>query len=66
MAGEHARSTPEAAQWRLTDRGIAVVLALGVLLGVAAMVCIGLRAAEVTGADYQPASHAPGVSSPAR
>ncbi|MGO1974310.1 MAG: hypothetical protein ACTH2Q_15250 [Propionibacteriaceae bacterium] len=66
VAGEHIRSTPEGAQWRLTDRGIAVVLALGVLLGVAATVCIGLRAVEVTGADYQAASHAPGVSSPAR
>lgn len=67
LPGERVVSVPEVASsatgtWRLTDRGIAVVLTLAVLLGVAAMVCIGLRAAEVTSADYQAAS-APGVSS---
>ena len=37
-----------AGEVRLTDRGIAVVLTLGALLGLAAMLCIGITAARVT------------------
>ncbi|OYO02233.1 hypothetical protein [Enemella evansiae] len=39
---------PAGGEIRLTDRGIAVVLALGALLGLAAMLCIGVTAARVT------------------
>ena len=40
--------------WRLTDRGIAVVLVLAVMITVAAVAVIGLTAWQVTGTDYQP------------
>lgn len=39
---------------RLTDRGIAVVLAAGLLIMLAALVVVGLTAARVTGLDYVP------------
>jgi hypothetical protein len=39
--------------WRLTDRGIALVLALAALLVVAAVTVIGLTAWRVTGPGYQ-------------
>ena len=42
--------------WRLTDRGIAIVLVLAVMITVAAVTVIGLTAWQVTGADYQPAA----------
>ena len=45
-----------AGAWRLTDRGIAVVLVLAVMITVAAVTVIGLTAWQVTGADYQPAA----------
>ena len=38
--------------WRLTDRGIAVVLVLAVMIAVAAVAVIGLTAWQVTGTDY--------------
>ena len=52
--------------WRLTDRGIAVVLVLAVMIAVAAVAVIGLTAWQVTGADYQPVTGMAGaaVSSP--
>jgi hypothetical protein len=40
------------AEWRLTDRGIAVVLLLLGMIAVAAVAVIGLTAWQVTGADY--------------
>jgi hypothetical protein len=39
--------------WRLTDRGIAVVLALVATIVLAAVTVIGLTAWHVTGPDYQ-------------
>ena len=39
-------------EWRLTDRGIALVLVLAVMITVAAVAVIGLTAWQVTGADY--------------
>jgi hypothetical protein len=45
-----ATATP--AGWRLTDRGIAVVLLLLGMIAVAAVAVIGLTAWQVTGADY--------------
>jgi len=41
------------ADWRLTDRGIAVVVALAAMILTAALVVIGLTAVRVTSADYQ-------------
>ena len=41
------------ASWRLTDRGIAVVLALTAMIVLAAVTVIGLTAWRVTGPDYQ-------------
>ena len=41
------------AGWRLTDRGIAVVLALAAILVVAAVTVIGLTAWRVTSPGYQ-------------
>ena len=38
--------------WRLTDRGIAVVLVLLGMIAVAAVAVVGLTAWQVTGADY--------------
>jgi hypothetical protein len=40
------------ATWRLTDRGIAVVLVTGMMIMVAALVVIGLTALRVTGDGY--------------
>ena len=39
-------------EWRLTDRGVALVLVLVVMIAVAAVAVIGLTAWQVTGADY--------------
>ena len=47
-----------AGPWRLTDRGIAVVLVLAVIIAVAAVTVIGLTAWRVTGADYATGSAA--------
>ncbi|MFW6599938.1 hypothetical protein ACQBAU_10585 [Propionibacteriaceae bacterium Y2011] len=41
------------AEWRLTDRGIAVVLSIGLVLVVAALVAVVGTAWTVTSADYQ-------------
>jgi hypothetical protein len=41
------------ASWRLTDRGIALVLMLGAMIALAALTVIGLTAWQVTGPDYQ-------------
>jgi hypothetical protein len=45
---------PVPASWRLTDRGIAVILAAGLLIMLAALVVVGLTAVRVTGSDYVP------------
>jgi hypothetical protein len=42
-----------AASWRLTDRGVAVVLVAGLMIMVAALTVIGLTAAKVTGEGYR-------------
>ena len=47
-----------AVPWRLTDRGIAVVLVLAVMITVAAVTVIGLTAWRVSGADYATGSAA--------
>jgi hypothetical protein len=40
------------AEWRLTDRGIAVVMALAAMILTAALVVIGLTAVRVTSTDH--------------
>jgi hypothetical protein len=42
------------AGWRLTDRGVAVVLVIGLMIMVAALTVIGLTALRVTGPDFRP------------
>ena len=39
--------------WQLTDRGVAVVLVVGLMIMVAALTVVGLTAVKVTGAGYQ-------------
>ena len=39
--------------WRLTDRGVAVVLVVGLMIMVAALTVVGLTAMSVTGDGYQ-------------
>ena len=40
------------AEWRLTDRGIALVLVTGLLIAAAALTVVGLTAIRVTGENY--------------
>lgn len=42
------------AGWRLTDRGIAVILTAAVMISFAALTVIGLTALRVTSPSYQP------------
>jgi hypothetical protein len=44
--------TATPADWRLTDRGIAVVMVLAAMILTSALVVIGLTAVRVTSADY--------------
>jgi hypothetical protein len=39
--------------WRLTDRGVAVVMVIAAMILTAALVVIGLTAVRVTGPDYR-------------
>jgi hypothetical protein len=45
---------PAETSWRLTDRGIALILALTAMIVIAAVTVIGLTAWRVTGPGYQP------------
>ena len=44
---------PAVSEWRLTDRGIAVVMALAAMILTAALVVIGLTAVRVTSIDHR-------------
>ena len=44
--------TTAPSEWRLTDRGIAVVMVVAVMILTAALAVIGLTAVRVTSADY--------------
>ena len=44
-------------RWRLTDRGIAMVLVVGAMVVVAAITVVSLTAFRVTGSDFQPLDH---------
>ena len=48
-----AAGSSRQASWRLTDRGVAVVIVTGLMLMVAALTVIGLTALRVTGDGYQ-------------
>ena len=45
--------SPSPAGWRLTDRGVAVVIVTGLMIMVAALTVIGLTALRVTSDGYQ-------------
>jgi hypothetical protein len=49
---QEARPSSVPAKWQLTDRGIAAVIVIAVVLMTAALVVIGLTAVRVTSADY--------------
>lgn len=42
-------------EWRLTNRGIAVIMVIGLIIATAAMIAIGSTFLRVTGDDYRPA-----------
>ena len=46
------QETTAPSEWRLTDRGIAVVMVVAVMILTAALAVIGLTAVRVTSADY--------------
>jgi hypothetical protein len=46
------QETTAPSEWRFTDRGIAVVMVVAVMILTAALVVIGLTAVRVTSADY--------------
>jgi hypothetical protein len=49
-------------QWRLTDRGIAAILVMALMIVAAALMVVTMTAVRVTGDTYQP--HRPGQSQP--
>ncbi|HEY9291260.1 MAG TPA: hypothetical protein VIP98_08285 [Microlunatus sp.] len=51
-------ATAESAGWRLTNRGIAVVLITGAVLVAAAIMVITATALTVTSDDYRPSQSA--------
>ena len=44
--------------WRLTDRGIAVIMVVGMMIVTAALSVVGLTAVRVTSTDYPAFTHA--------
>jgi hypothetical protein len=50
-----AQGTPAPDSWQLTNRGIAVAMAIAAIILAAAMLVIGITAARVTSPDYDPA-----------
>ena len=51
-------ATAAVAGWRLTNRGIAVIMVAGAVLAAAALTVIAATALTVTSEDYQPTSSA--------
>ena len=47
------RQCSEQSSWRLTDRGVAVVIVTGLMIMVAALTVVGLTAMRVTSDGYQ-------------
>ena len=48
-----AAATVSEPTWRLTDRGVAVLLVVGLMIMVAALTVVGLTAITVTGEGYR-------------
>ncbi|MDN5763075.1 MAG: hypothetical protein L0H41_12260 [Microlunatus sp.] len=48
-----ARAGTSTSGWRLTDRGLAVVLVTGLMIMMAALTVVGLTAVKVTGEGYR-------------
>lgn len=44
----------EATSWRLTERGVALIMAVGLAIATAALAVVGLTAMRVTGDGYAP------------
>ena len=49
--------TTAPSEWRLTDRGIALVMVVAVMILTAALAVIGITAVRVTSADYRADVH---------
>ena len=52
-SGQIVHAPHRQAEWRLTDRGMAVVMVIAVMILTVALVVIGLTALRVTGPDYR-------------
>jgi hypothetical protein len=52
--GSIVRAPHRQVDWRLTDRGVALVMVIAGMILTAALVVIGLTALRVTGPDYGP------------
>ena len=52
-ASAMVRQCSEQSSWRLTDRGVAVVIVTGLMIMVAALTVVGLTAMRVTSDGYQ-------------
>ena len=50
-------ATSAAGNWKLTDRGIAVVMLIAAVILTAALAVIGITAIQVTSADYDTGLH---------
>ena len=55
---EVARAVTTPIRWRLTDRGIAVIMVVGMMIVTAALSVVGLTALRVTSTDYLALIHA--------
>ncbi|HLT61055.1 MAG TPA: hypothetical protein VK020_07670 [Microlunatus sp.] len=44
-------------EWRLTGRGVAVIMVVGLLIAAAALTVIGATVVRVTSDDYRPAEY---------
>ncbi len=53
---EVAGAVPQSSTWRLTDRGITMVLVVATMIAMAALSVIGLTAARVTSERFQSAA----------
>jgi hypothetical protein len=54
--------SPNPTTWQLTDRGIAAVVTVAMMITVAAVVVIGLTALNVTSGNFQPYGSSVGLA----
>jgi hypothetical protein len=62
LQGCTVRRPPAPSIWRLTDRGIALIIATGLAIATAALVVVGLTAWRVTSDTYAPLGQVQNVS----